>query len=231
VSLADKGGYAVRESQIPVPPSPGFQPNVSMDSAKDRSWWSLGAEPSFEVVALAASAGGFSALRHVLAGLRADFPAAVLVAQHWAGPLYLQIELLGRCTGLQVKQAEEGESLRPATVFVAPAGRHLLITPGGGVCVSQSERVGFVRPSADLLFESVASRYAERVIAVVLTGRGADGARGVRAVRRRGGFVIAQDAATAAHFDMPAAAIETRKVDLVLPLDHIPFALETLVGL
>jgi two-component system chemotaxis response regulator CheB len=75
----------------------------------------------------------------------------------------------------------------------------------------------------------MAYRYRERAIAVVLTGKGSDGACGAQAVRRRSGFVIVQDKRTSAHFDVPCAAIETRKVDLVLPLEHIAFALEILV--
>jgi two-component system chemotaxis response regulator CheB len=81
-----------------------------------------------------------------------------------------------------------------------------------------------------LLFESVARTFGKRAIAVVLTGMGKDGAKGVQIVRRQGGFVIAQDEITSRHFDMPYAAIETRKVDLVLPLYHIGFALRILTG-
>jgi two-component system chemotaxis response regulator CheB len=187
-------------------------------------------DATFDVVVLAASAGGLKAFSRVLAGLPADFPAAVLVVQHrsFLVPDYLP-ELLGRWSKLPVKHAEDGEALRAGTVFVGPADRHLLVEPGGKLCVRRSDRVQFYRPSVDLLFESVANSLGDRAVAVVLTGMGDDGSRGVRAVRGQGGFLIAQDEATSEHFSMPLAAIDTQKVDLVLPLRHIAFALTTLV--
>jgi len=95
--------------------------------------------------------------------------------------------------------------------------------------LTQTELVHFVRPSADLLFDSLAGSYKERVIAVVLSGTGSDGSMGVRAVKKMGGTVITQDQ-TAEFFGMPAAAIETGDVDFVLPLDEIPGAIESLVS-
>jgi two-component system, chemotaxis family, protein-glutamate methylesterase/glutaminase len=95
--------------------------------------------------------------------------------------------------------------------------------------LTQSQLVHFLRPSADLLFESVAASYGERAIAVVLTGTGSDGAMGVQAIKKMGGTVIAQDETTAEFFGMPGAAIQSGSVDFVLPLDEIPTALVTLV--
>jgi two-component system, chemotaxis family, protein-glutamate methylesterase/glutaminase len=141
----------------------------------------------------------------------------------------LMAEILSRRTPLQVKQAEEGDSLRPATVYIAPPNRHLLVNPDGTLSLSQSELVHFVRPSADLLFESVAASYKDRAVAVVLTGTGSDGTMGVQAIKKMGGTVIAQDEATSEFFGMPGAAIQTKSVDFVLPLDEIAAALVTLV--
>ena len=95
--------------------------------------------------------------------------------------------------------------------------------------LSQAELVHFLRPSADLLFESVAANYRERAIAVVLTGTGSDGAMGVQAIKKMGGTVIAQDETTAEFFGMPSAAIQSGSVDFVLPLHGIPTALVALV--
>ena len=92
----------------------------------------------------------------------------------------------------------------------------------------RSERVDTVRPSVDLLFRSVAACYGDCAVGVVLSGMGRDGVAGVHAIRGRGGFVIAQDRGTSDEFGMPCSAIETRRVDLVLPLHHIGFALNTL---
>jgi two-component system chemotaxis response regulator CheB len=185
---------------------------------------------AFDVVALASSAGGLNALHQVLAPLPGGFPAALVVVQH-VDPRHrsLLVDILSRRTALKVSQAEAGQMLRPGTVYVAPPDRHLLIDPGRMISLSQSELVHFVRPSADLLFESVAACCRDRAIAVVLTGTGMDGAMGVRAIKKMGGTVIVQDEESSEFFGMPGAAIKTGDVDFVLPLDEIPSALETLV--
>jgi two-component system chemotaxis response regulator CheB len=138
-------------------------------------------------------------------------------------------EILSRRTALEVKQAKAGDRLEPGTVYIAPPNEHLLVDPDGTVSLSHSELVHFVRPSADLLFESVAASYKERAIAVVLTGTGSDGSMGVRAIKKMKGTVIVQDQENAEFSGMPAAAIQTRSVDFVLPLEEIASALVTLV--
>jgi two-component system chemotaxis response regulator CheB len=185
---------------------------------------------AFETVALAASAGGLAALSRVLGGLPADFPASVTVVQH-LDPRHrsLMAEILGKRTSLVVRQAREGDELRPGWVYIAPPDNHLLVNGDGTLSLSHSELVHFVRPSADLLFESMAAAYGARAIAVVLTGTGSDGDMGVKAVREKGGTVIAQSEKSAEYFGMPGAAIATRSVDFVLDLDEIAPALVTLV--
>jgi two-component system chemotaxis response regulator CheB len=184
----------------------------------------------FDVVALASSAGGLKALGEVLSLLPADFPASIVVVQH-LDPRHrsLMADILGRHTALKVKQAEQGDRLVPHHVFIAPPDEHLLVLPGGILSLSHTELVHFVRPSADLLFESVAAGFKDRAIAVVLTGTGHDGAMGVRAIKKLGGTVIAQDEATADFFGMPGAAIRTGKVDFVLGLPEIAPALVQVV--
>ncbi|MCX6031735.1 MAG: chemotaxis protein CheB [Chloroflexi bacterium] len=185
---------------------------------------------AFDVIALAASAGGLTALSLVLAGLPAEFPAAIAIVQH-LDPRHrsLMADILSRRTALHVKQAEEGDRLAPSTVYIAPPNRHLLVNPDGSLSLSQTELVHFVRPSADLLFESVAASFKDRAIAVVLTGTGSDGAMGVQAIKKMDGTVIAQDEKTAEFFGMPGAAIKTGQVDFILPLEEIPEALVSLV--
>jgi len=187
-------------------------------------------DTAFAIVALAASAGGLTALSRVLAALPAGFPAPLVVVQH-LDPRHrsLMAEILSRRTPLRVKQAEDGEHVGPATVYIAPPNRHLLVNSDGTLSLTQSQLVHFLRPSADLLFESVAASYGERAIAVVLTGTGNDGALGVKAIKKMEGTVIAQDEATAEFFGMPGAAIRSGSVDFVLPLDEIAMALVTLV--
>jgi two-component system chemotaxis response regulator CheB len=185
---------------------------------------------AFDVVAFAASAGGVTALMKVLSGLPAKFPAAIVVVQH-LDPHHrsLLVEILSRRTDLRVKQAEEGDCLAPGKVYIAPPDRHVLINSDGTLSLTRTELVHFVRPSADLLFESTASSYKDRAIAVVLTGTGSDGAMGVTAIKQMGGTVLVQDAKTAEFNGMPKAAIQTASADLILPLEEIPAALIKLV--
>jgi two-component system chemotaxis response regulator CheB len=118
----------------------------------------------------------------------------VLVVQH-LDPRHETVlaEILGRRTSLSVKLAEHGELAKPGVVYIAPPDRHLLVEENGRLALTVSELVHFVRPSADLLFESVAGSYGASSIACVLTGSGTDGAMGVSAVKARGGTVLVQD--------------------------------------
>jgi two-component system chemotaxis response regulator CheB len=179
-----------------------------------------------DVIGVAASAGGLRALTAVFAPLPPDFPAPIVVVQH-LDPRHpsLLAGILGRATRLPVKEAQEGEGLRPGVVFVAPPDHHLLVNANGTLALTRTEMVHFVRPSADLLFESLAASIKARTLAIVLSGTGSDGAMGLRAVRRMGGTTIAQDEATSEFFGMPDAAIRTGFVDMILPLDRIAGAM------
>ncbi len=200
-----------------------------MDSKQDHSTQSPHTSIT-AVVAIAASAGGLEALSQILSHLPADFPAPIVVVQHLAPQRpSLLAEILGRRTSLLVKQATAGARLEPGVVFIAPPNQHLLVKPDATLALSDSAQVHFSRPSADPLFESVATHFRARAIAVVLTGTGSDGTQGVRAIKQRGGVAIAQDPDTAAHFDMPKAAIATQEIDWVLPLDQIAAMLTRVV--
>ena|SRR5438552_2474748 len=183
----------------------------------------------FDVVALAASAGGLNALTHVLAALPGDFPAALVVVQH-LDPRHrsLMADILSRRTALPVKEAAEGDELRAGRAYVAPPNRHLLVNPDRTLSLTQTQLVHFVRPSADLLFESTAASFKERAIAVVLSGSGSDGSMGVKAIKKMGGTVIVQDAKNAEFTGMPEAALATGMADFVLPLAEIAPALQKL---
>ena len=189
-----------------------------------------GARTNFEIVAVASSAGGLAALTRLVSLVPGDFPAAMLVVQH-LDPRHrsLMAELLAKRTALRVKQADDGETIVAGTMYIAPPDQHLLANPNRTLSLTQSELVPFVRPSEDLLFESVAAAFRDRAIAVVLTGSGSDGSMGVRAIKKTGGTVIAQDERTSEYFSMPNAAIDTGAVDFVLPLEDIASALVSLV--
>ena len=185
---------------------------------------------AFDVVALATSAGGLNALTQILVTLPVDFPAAITIVQH-LDPHHrsLLAPILNRCTRLLVKQAETGEYLQAGTVYIAPPNWHLLVKPDGTLTLTQTERVNFTRPAADVLFESVAESFKERAIAVILTGMGHDGAAGIQKVKQMGGITIAQNQDTAEFFSMPSAAIKTKAIDFILPLNQITSTLVKLV--
>jgi two-component system chemotaxis response regulator CheB len=187
--------------------------------------------PPYEIVAIAASAGGLAALTAILSKLPAQFAAIVVVVQH-LDPRHrsLMPQVVGRRSTLPVHHAVDAMAFEVGHVYLAPPDQHLLVNWDGTASLTQSELVNFVRPSADLLFESVAAAYGNRAIAVVLTGTGKDGSLGVSAIKERGGTVIAQDEASSEFFGMPSAAIRTGVVDFILPLDEIPAALQTLVS-
>jgi two-component system, chemotaxis family, protein-glutamate methylesterase/glutaminase len=187
------------------------------------------AEP-YGIVAIAASAGGISALGHVLGGLPVGFPVPVVVDQH-LDPRHKTIiaEVLGRRAKLPVVLASEGDRAVAGMIYVAPPNHHLLVEAGGVLVLSSSELVHFLRPSADLLFESVAGAYGPRALACVLTGTGSDGAMGASAVKARGGTVIVEDPELAEFKGMPEAVIAAGAADFILPLDEIAAVIRGLV--
>ena len=180
---------------------------------------------SYELIVVGASWGGLDAVGRVLADLPADLSAAVVVAQHRSAS---SVEgglgaLLERRGPLPVRDAEDKDAIEPGHVYLAPPDYHLLVEPGR-FSLSTDERVQYARPSIDVLFESAADAYGERVIGVVLTGASEDGAAGLAAVKEHGGVAIVQDPATATRRTMPDAAVAATSVDAVLPLDEIgPF--------
>jgi two-component system chemotaxis response regulator CheB len=198
-------------------------------NARADVWWPH-PHAAFDVVAIAASAGGLRALTKLLSGLTAEFPASIAVVQH-LDPRHrsLMADILSRHSTLPIKQADDGDCVRPGAVFIAPPDQHLLVNADGSLSLSRTELVHFLRPSADLLFESVAASFKDRSIGVVLTGTGSDGATGVQAIKKMGGTVIAQDEGTSEFFGMPSAAIQTGHVDFILALNEMAAALTTLV--
>ena len=122
---------------------------------------------------------------------------------------------------MPVSLAEDRERAQPGRIYVAPPDYHLLVGTGGMLTLTSSELVHFVRPSADLLFESVAASYGPQAIACVLTGSGSDGAMGVSAIKSRGGTVIVEDPDLAEFKGMPEAAVAAGAADFILPLGEI----------
>jgi two-component system chemotaxis response regulator CheB len=181
------------------------------------------------IVVIGASWGGLHALERLLGGLPAGFAAPVVVAQHrQSGAEELLAGLLGARTRLEVAEAEDKDRLVAGRVRLAPAGYHLLVDDGH-LALSIDQAVRHSRPSIDVLFDSAARAYRERAVGVVLTGANDDGARGLAALRARGGYAVVQDPDDAEMPDMPRAALLRAGADAVLPLDEIAPALVALV--
>lgn len=175
-----------------------------------------------EVVALLASAGGLDALSIVLTDLPAEFPAAIVVMQHLGGQTSVLPTILERRSGLPVCWAHNGQWLTPGRVFVCPPGVDMELMPDGS-CRLRSIRLPGER-RGDVLLTSLASSYAARGLAVVLSGSGRDGAEGTAEMRQAGALVIAQSPDTAAYPSMPIAAAAAGAA-LVLPVDEIGLVL------
>ncbi len=178
------------------------------------------------VVVIGCSTGGPTALMRIFGAFPEAPPSAFLVAQHMP-PGFTQgfADRLDRFTPLRAREAQSGEPPLPGSVLVAPGGSHLELERQGSRVVTRlfpgGPRDKYV-PSVDRLFESAAKHFAAEVLAVVLTGMGDDGSRGVKAVKDAGGTVIAESEASAVIFGMPQQAIRTGAVDRVLPLAELP---------
>ena len=178
---------------------------------------------NYGIIVIGASAGGVKALSTLIDGLPGSLAAAVFIVQHLEenSKKSRLSDILARHTPLPVVQAQDQMPVKPGTFYVAQPGTHLRLTKQM-IHLDNGALVRFVRPSADVLFMSAAENYGNRVIGVILTGTGSDGAMGCRAIKENGGRCIAQDKQTAQFFDMPEAAIATGAVTHVLPLDKIP---------
>jgi two-component system, chemotaxis family, protein-glutamate methylesterase/glutaminase len=175
-----------------------------------------------DVVAVGASIGGLRALRTLVAGFPADFPAAVFVVLHLEpGRASVLAEILSQSGPLPATEPEaDGERIRPGRIYVAAPGRHLLVTVDR-VRSDDGAKTGLHRPSVDALFASAAAAHGARVIAVVLTGSLSDGTAGLGEVKRLGGTTIAQDPEEAEAPDMPRSAVAAGVVDHRVPLRDI----------
>jgi two-component system chemotaxis response regulator CheB len=184
----------------------------------------------YHCVAIGASTGGPPALQHVLGALPSDFPAAVVVAQHMPGGFTRMFaERLDRIVGLRVREAQGGEELVPGLALLAPGGSNLVVRRAvdGRVFARLEPPLPTDRrvPSVDRLLVSAAESYGSRLLALVLTGMGDDGSRGIRAARAAGGLTIAEAEESCVVFGMPREAIRTGAVQRVVPLSGIGAAI------
>jgi len=186
-------------------------------------------------VAIASSTGGPRALAEVIPGLPGDLDAAVLVVQHM--PPGFTRSLASRLDGmseLRVTEAEHGERVVVNRVYLAPGGLHMrVVADGPGACriaLDESAAVHGVRPSADLLFQSVAEQFRAACVGVVLTGMGKDGSDGLRQMRAAGGIGIVQDRATSTIYGMPQAALQRAGAEHVVGLGNVASTIVTVLA-
>jgi two-component system chemotaxis response regulator CheB len=189
---------------------------------------SIVAEQRFPVVVLAASTGGPATVMRLAPGFTKEFPAAVILVQHMPAAFTTQFAAqLAEFTEIRVKEAESGDTVEPGHLYICPGAQHLRVNPLGRIQLdSVTGRINGYLPNIDVTMESVAAYGGALAIGVVLTGMGADGAQGAKAIKRAGGHVIAQDEATSVIFGMPAEAIKLQAVDQVLALDDIYSSIE-----
>jgi two-component system, chemotaxis family, protein-glutamate methylesterase/glutaminase len=183
--------------------------------------------PATEVVAIAVSTGGPNALSLLLAQIRGDYRPGILIVQHMPEGFTGQFaERLSKLASIGVREAEDGDVVASGVALIAPGGKHMEIVRSGlsgklVVRISFAPPVRGHRPSADVLFQSVAKNVGPRSIGMILTGMGEDGAEGLSAIRAVGGHTLAQDEASSVVYGMPRAAIERGAVDKVISLSEM----------
>lgn len=176
---------------------------------------------AFELIVIGASYGGLSALALLLPELASEFPLPVVIVQHRKkdGDDGL-CEYLSRRSHLPLIEPNDKEKVEPGRVYLAPRDYHLLVEESI-FALSTESPVAYARPSIDVLFESAADVYHERVVGVILTGANRDGAQGLARIKSLGGLAVVQDPRSAESPAMPEAAINATAVDRILPLPGI----------
>ncbi|WP_291272122.1 chemotaxis response regulator protein-glutamate methylesterase [Geothrix sp.] len=186
---------------------------------------SLPGTPQADLLVLGSSTGGPKALQDILPALPASLPVPCLIVQHM--PSTFTKPFADRLDGLcqvHVKEAEQGEPLKAGTVYIAPGGLHMTYgtrTPKGCIELSSEPVSSLHRPSVDVLFMSVAELFHGQALATILTGMGADGAKGMEQLKRKGAHTLAEAEESCVVYGMPRAAVERGCVDLVAPLPDI----------
>lgn len=186
-----------------------------------------------KLVVIGSSTGGPGALERVLTKLPGDLKAGILVVQHMpAGFTRSLAERLNRISEIEIKEAEEGDTILEGRALIAPGNYHMLLRKSLNqlVTLNQEPPVHAVRPAVDLTMKSAAKAYeGDKIVGVILTGMGSDGAFGMKEIKERGGHTIACDQKTCVIYGMPKAAIELGCVDRIVPLDDIAKAIVSML--
>jgi len=176
----------------------------------------------YEAIVIGVSSGGLNAMKTIFSFLPEKFSIPIIIVQH-VSPLSenLWIDLLNKKSLFEIKEADEKEKIESGKVYIAPSNYHLMIERDKTFSLTIDEKVNYARPSIDVLFESAADAYLNKLIGVVLTGSNNDGAKGLKRIKESGGLTIVQDPDTAESSFMPSSAISASIPDFILPLKEI----------
>ena len=220
---------SVKGKSIPVEveeiPVPKVRPSELMSSPFTKSLPGTGQQ---RLVAIGTSTGGPRALQQVITQLPADLPCGVVIVQHMPPGFTKSLsERLDSLSKVRVKEAEDNDLIEPGHVYIAPGNYHMQVKNQSGllrISLNQEPPLASHRPSVDVLFDSVAS-IGRRLTAVIMTGMGSDGAKGMQKIKFAGGYVIAEDESTSVVYGMPKAVVDLGIADKVLPLPYIAGAI------
>ncbi|SEI81042.1 chemotaxis response regulator protein-glutamate methylesterase [Pseudomonas sp. NFR16] len=177
---------------------------------------------AYKLVAIGTSTGGPVALQRVLTQLPANFPAPIVLIQHMPAAFTKAFaERLDKLCRISVKEAEDGDILRPGLALLAPGGKQMMVDGRGAVKILPGDERLNYKPCVDITFGSAAKSYGDKVLAVVLTGMGADGREGARLLKQGGSHIWAQDEASCVIYGMPMAIVKADLADAVYSLDDI----------
>ena len=184
-----------------------------------------------DIILIGASTGGPNAIEKVISELNLDLNAAVLIVQHMpSGFTKAFAERLNKNCKLEVMEAKDGVYIEKNKIYIAPGGYHMVVIEPGVIKLNSEPPLWGVRPAVDKLFVTASTVYTNRIISVVLTGMGKDGAEGTIVVKMNKGITISQNEKTSTIYGMPKVAYETGCVDYVLPIDDISTKLKSLVN-
>jgi two-component system chemotaxis response regulator CheB len=187
----------------------------------------------YDAVVIGISTGGPQALKHVIPQLPADFPVPIAIVLHMpVGYTEMYARGLDELSPLHVIEAVEGSELRPGVVLIAPAGRHLSLRQGEGTAVAHLDATPFdsiYRPSVDVLFQSAAELYRQRVLGLIMTGMGADGQHGAAWIKAQGGTIWTEAEESCVVYGMPRTVVEAGLSDRQVPLGQMALALREVI--
>ena len=215
------------------PPALAIEPKLTADAVLAQRSGKTHFKTTERLIALGASTGGTEAIKEVLCGMPADAPAMV-ITQHMPEAFTASFaQRLNSLSAMTVQEAHDGQQIVPGHVYVAPGNYHLLVARDGARYVCQLHNgppVNRHRPSVDVMFRSVAQHVGPNAVGVLLTGMGADGARGLQEMRQAGAATVAQDEKTSVVWGMPGEAVKLGGVDDVVALEKMTGKILALAG-